>query len=93
MKKLRIGEKVIEIDENSIKPLSDDELDDACGGTGGGGRTYYRLVCDNCNFKSWWGYNSAEERYLVQFHKQQGCYGTLRPEGQYFDSDPNLIIN
>lgn len=91
MKKLRIGEKVIEIDEKCIQPLSDDELDNACGGTGPSGRIYYRLVCDYCSFKSWWGYNSAEEKYLIQFHK--GCCGTLKPEGQYFDSDPNQIID
>ncbi len=93
MKKLRIGEKSIEIDEKNIRPLSDNELDDACGGTGPSARIYHRLVCDICSFKSWWSYSSAEEKYLVQFHKQQGCYGTLRPEGQYFDSDPNQIID
>ena len=90
MKKLRIGEKVIEIDEKSIQALSDDELDDACGGAGGT-KTYHRLICDICGFKSWWNFRSTEKNYLDQFHKQQGCYGTLRIESQEFESDPNQI--
>jgi hypothetical protein len=92
MKKLMIGDKVIEIDESAIKQLSDDELDDACGGAGTS-RPYGRLVCDICSFKSWWNFRSSEVIYLEQFHKQQGCYGTLRVELEYFDSDPNLITD
>lgn len=88
MKKLMIGKKEIAVDENLIRQLSDDELEDACGGSGTGGREYFRLVCDQCNFKSWWNPKKAEQIYLVDFHKQLGCIGILKDERQYFESDP-----
>jgi len=34
--------------------LSDDELEEACGGSDTEGKEYFRLICDQCNFKSWW---------------------------------------
>jgi hypothetical protein len=91
MKKLMIGEKEIDVDEKTIRQLSDDELEDACGGSGTGGKSYFRLVCDQCNFKSWWNPKKAEEIYLVDFHKQVGCNGILKYEIQCFESDPNLV--
>lgn len=54
MKKLMIGKKEIAVDENIIRQLPDDELEDACGGYGMGVRSYFRLICDQCSFKSWW---------------------------------------
>jgi len=90
MKKLTIGEKEIAVDENSIRKLSDDELGDTCGGTDTSGKSYFRLVCDQCNFKSWWNPKKAEQIYLVDFHKQLGCNGMIRDEHQFFESDPNL---
>lgn len=91
MKKLMIGAKEIAIDDNTIRQLSDDELGDACGGSGALGKSYFRLVCDHCNFKSWWNPKKAEQIYLVDFHKQLGCNNILRDEHQRFESDPNLM--
>lgn len=91
MKKLKVGEKEIIIEDNAIGQLTDDDLCDVCGGTGtGGGKYYSRMVCDQCNFASWWNPNNKEQYYLNDFHKQLGCYGTLRFETQYFETDPNL---
>ena len=94
MKKLKIGEKEFEIDEHKIQQLTDDDLEDACGGASTGGKTYCRLVCDSCSFKSWWGIRSAAEKdFLNHFHRQQGCGSLLRRECQYFDSDPNQMTD
>jgi hypothetical protein len=88
IKKLMIGEKEITVDENTILQLSDDELEHACGGSDTGGWNCFRLVCDQCNFKSWWNYRKAEQSYLVDFHKQL-CSGLLRDEYRFFESEPD----
>ena len=75
--------------KKTIRQLSDDKLEDACGGSSTGGKSYYRLVCDKCNYKSWWSPKKAEQTFLVDLHKM-GCNGVLRLESQYFESDPNL---
>lgn len=91
MKKLMIGGNEIAMDEKALLQLSDDELKDACGGSGVSGSNYFRLVCDQCNFKSWWNPARAEEIYLVDFHKQLGCNGVLKYEIQRFEFNPNLV--
>ena len=91
MKKLMMNGKQVEIDESSFAQLSDDELADACGGTGEGAKPYYRLVCDTCNFQSWWGVQGTAQRdFLNHLHQRQGCRSALRGDKQYFESDPNL---
>lgn len=85
-----VGKKEIAIDDNTIRQLSDDELGEASGGAGAPGKSYFRLVCDNCNFKSWLNPKKAEQIYLVDFHKQLGCNAILRYEDQCFESDPNI---
>jgi hypothetical protein len=93
MKKLMIGDKTVEIDESAVRPLSDDELEDACGGAGTEARTYCRLVCENCHFKSWWGVKANEKEFLNHFHRRHGCNNLLQRECQYFESNPNLMTD
>jgi hypothetical protein len=90
MKKLRIGDRVIEVDESEIRQLSDDELDEAVGGTGSGSKQYCRLVCSTCHFASWWGMTRDEADWVRWFHERQNCKSQLTRDCAYFDSDPNL---
>ncbi|MDF2685164.1 MAG: hypothetical protein K0S55_345 [Clostridia bacterium] len=90
MKRLTVDGKEISVDDKIIRQLSDDELEAACGGADATGNEYFRLVCDRCNFTSWWNPKKAEQIYLTDFHKSLGCIGILRNESQYFESDPNL---
>jgi hypothetical protein len=90
MKRIIVDGKEISVDDKLIRQLSDDELEETCGGANTTAKEYFRLVCDRCNFKSWWNPKKAEQIYLTDFHKSLGCIDILRIELQYFESDPNL---
>ncbi len=80
MKKIIIGEEEILIDENSVRQLTDDELDRACGGDGVDGVYQKGLVCYQCNFWCSLPRNFMQKRYIIEYHENTGCRGTLKSE-------------
>lgn len=66
MEKIKVNGKEINIDENELKPLSDEELESATGGLilRDGYIVVYRRVCLECGAKS--PYCTPEDRFTSE---------------------------